>query len=394
MNSAPAPDPAASSPVVSGKPMIFLLIRALTIGGAERQVVQLANALAERGNPVGVVTLYDKGPLEQAIDGRSVRRFSLAKNGRWDIVLPLARLVRLLRRERPAILYAFLPGQTVLAGLIRPVLKPLRLVFALRGSFDYRETDWLQRLAYTLESRFARNVDLIIANSEAGRTAALRRGMPADRVIVIGNLIDTTRFAPNPTARRRQRATWGVADQAKLIGMAARLDPMKGHETFLAAAALLLSHRPESRFVLIGGGPDDYRRRLMSRAQALGLEAALVWAGECRDMPAAYNALDVATLAPDAGEGFPNAVAEAMACGVPVAATDSGDAARLIGATGIIVPPREPARLAAAWTALLDSDRAALGHSARQRILSEFDTGRALDDNLRALMSLIDSPLP
>ena len=374
--------------------MIFLLIRALSVGGAERQVVQLANALAERGNPVGLVTLYDKGPLEQAIDGRGVRRFSLAKGGRWDLVLPLFRLVRLLRRERPAILYAFLPGQTALAGLIRPILPPFRLVFALRGSFDYDETDWLQRLVYALESRFARRADLIIANSQAGRTAALRRFMPADRVIVIDNLIDTARFAPDPVARQRQRTAWGVADRAPLIGMAARLDPMKGHETFLAAAARLRQVRPEARFVLIGAGPEEYRHRLLSRAQALGLESALVWAGECRDMPAAYNALDVATLSSDAGEGFPNAVAEAMACGVPVAATDSGDAARLIGDTGLVVPPRDPARLAAAWAALLEADRAALGLAARQRILREFDMERTLDDNLRALMGLLDSPLP
>jgi len=373
--------------------MVFLLIRALSVGGAERQVVQLANALAQQGIPVSIATLYDNGPLEQAIDTRRVRRFSLGKHSRWDMVRPLFRLVRLLRRERPAILYAFLPGQTALASLLHPLLPPHRLVFGLRSSLDYRQADWLQRLVYALETRLARHAALIIANSEAGRQAALRRGMPSDRLVVIGNLVDTEAFAPDPASRTRQRAAWGVAEAAPLIGMVARLDPMKDHETFLEAAALVLRHDPSARFVLIGDGPAPYASRLAATAETLGLGAALVWAGDCRDMRATYNALDLAVLSSREGEGFPNAVAEAMACGVPVAATDIGDTARLIGLTGRVVPPGEPALLANAVIALLGADRVRLGAAARLRILSEFDTRRALDHNLRALMALVDSPL-
>jgi glycosyltransferase involved in cell wall biosynthesis len=377
----------------AGKPMVLLLIRALSVGGAERQVVQLANALAQQGIPVSIVTLYENGPLEQAIDGRRVRRFSLGKRGRWDMLRPLIRLVRLLRRERPAILYAFLPAQTALAGLLHPFLPPHRLVFGLRSSLDYRQTDWLQRLVYALETRLARHAALIIANSEAGRQAALRRGMPADRVVVIGNLIDTVAFAPDPAGRARQRAAWGIAETAPLIGMAARLDPMKGHGTFLEAASLVLRHQPACRFVLIGSGPEPYAACLAATADRLGLGKALVWAGECQDMRAAYNALDLAVLSSLEGEGFPNAVAEAMACGVSVAATDVGDTARVIGTTGLVVPPGDPAGLAAACIKLLGAERMRLGLAARQRILSEFDTGQALDHNLRALMALVDSPL-
>src|ERR1700735_177248 len=105
----------------AGKPMVFLLIRALSVGGAERQVVQLANALGSRGISVSIVTLYDNGPLEQAIDRQHVGHLSLGKRGRWDMVWPVFRLIRLLRRERPAVLYAFLPAQTALAGLLYPL---------------------------------------------------------------------------------------------------------------------------------------------------------------------------------------------------------------------------------------------------------------------------------
>jgi glycosyltransferase involved in cell wall biosynthesis len=304
------------------------------------------------------------------------------------MLLPALRLLRLLRRERPAILYAFLPAQTTLAALLQPLLPTCRLVFGLRSSFDYREADWLQRLVFRLETGLARRAQLIIANSEAGRQAALARGMPADRLIMIGNLIDTARFRPDAEQRRRQRDAWGIAAESPLIGMAARLDPIKGHGTFLAAARRLRQCRPDARFVLVGSGNAWYRRHLEALAAKLGLAEALIWAGASHHMPAVYNAMDIATLVSDAGEGFPNAIAEAMATGVPVVATDTGDAAMLIGPTGLVIPPRDPAALAQAWAALLESDRGQLGRSARQRISAEFDSGRVLDDNVKHLTAL------
>lgn len=375
---------------IQGRPRILLLIRALSVGGAERQVVALANALAAEGFPIGLATLYDEGPLDRILDQARVRRHRLGKTGRWSLVLPVWRLLRLLRRERPEILYAFLPAQTALAALLQPFVPGMQLVFALRSSLDYRRTDWLQRLAYALEARLARRARLVIANSEAGRQAALARGIPADRVIVIVNLIDTEAFAPDEAARARQRAAWAIGPDTKLIGMAARLDPMKGHATFLAAAALLYLQRPETRFVLIGGGPAAYADTLRAEGFRLGLP--LIWAGEVRDMRAAYNALDIATLCSDEGEGFPNTIAEAMACGVPVAATATGDTARLVGPGGLVVPPCDPVALAAAWTQLLDGDRASLGRLARSHILGAFDRREVLAHNVRVLASLVQPP--
>jgi glycosyltransferase involved in cell wall biosynthesis len=132
-----------------------------------------------------------------------------------------------------------------------------------------------------------------------------------------------------------------------VYGIVARLDPMKDHPTFLEAAARVASAQDAARFVAIGSGPAAYAARLERHPAAKRLGGRLVWAGDVDDMAAAYNALDALVLS-STGEGFPNAVAEAMACGVPCAVTDAGDAARIVAGTGRVVPTADPDALAAA----------------------------------------------
>src|SRR6266545_3370280 len=115
------------------------------------------------------------------------------------------------------------------------------------------------------------------------------------------------------------------------------------------------------------------------------------WAGAREDMRAVYNAMDAGCCS-SYGEGFPNAVAEAMSCGVPCVATDVGDLALLVGATGVIVPPFDPAALAAGMGGLLDrleADADDCRRSARERIVSEFGAERLSERTSAALRSLV-----
>ena len=133
------------------------------------------------------------------------------------------------------------------------------------------------------------------------------------------------------------RLEWGIAECEKLIGQVGRLDPMKDHSTFLKAAALLAHERKDVRFVCVGEGPTGYRDELYSLAKTLGLASRLIWAGSRRDMPAVYNAFDVAVSSSRWGEGLPNVIAEAMACGVPCVVTDVGDSAFVVDKLGVVV---------------------------------------------------------
>ena len=221
----------------------------------------------------------------------------------------------------------------------------------------------------------ARFADRIIANSRAGRDWVVSQGFPADRLNVIPNGIDTLRFRPCAEERARVRAEWNIAPEELLIGLAARIDPIKDHVNFLQAASQAAAHNPRLRFVCVGETPNaSYAERLRAESRALGLENRLIWSPPRNDMPAVYNALDLLTLT-SYGEGFPNVIGEAMASEIPCVVTDAGDSAWVVGETGLVVPCRDPAKLALGFETLLarsDAERKAMGQAARQRIASLF----------------------
>lgn len=329
---------------------VLFFVRALTVGGSERQVAVLARGLAERGHDVAIAVLYAGGALETLLHGSTVRILSIEKSGRWHTVAPLTRLVRLFAAEAPDVVYAFLPMQTTLACLLLPPFLGTRLVIGIRaGMMDTSKYDRLQAFIYRTEAWLSRRADLVIANAATVVTDAVARGLPEDRITIVPNGIDTDNMVPDKIAGRAMRHATGIDDQAFVIGLTARLDPMKDHPTFLAAAAEFARDNPDARFVCVGDGPADYRDKLIALGQSLGLSERIVWAGELSDMRSVYNSFDVATLSSNFGEGFPNVVAEAMSCGVPVAATDVGDVRTIIGAHGEVVPRQRPDQLSKAW---------------------------------------------
>lgn len=369
------------------EPILFLA-RSLDRGGAERQLVVLANGLARRGHAVAVAVFFGGGAYESELAGTGVRVIHLGKKDRWDILPFLYRLVRLLRKERPAVLHSYLGVPNILVAALKPLLSGTRIVWGVRASnMDLARYDWLSRLAYVLERRLARFAHCIIANSRAGKHHAIANGFPADRIVVIPNGIDTDCFRPNPEGRRRVRAEWGLGDHEILVGLIGRLDPMKDHPVFLEAASNIARVRRDVRFVCVGGGPADYAEALKQHAATLGLTNQLIWVGARDDMPAVYSALDIASSS-SYGEGFSNTIAEAMACGVPCVVTDVGDSALIVGDAGSVVPPGDYNALAAAIGRLIDrphEERLELGEVCRARVVSKFGIDRLIQRTEEAL---------
>ena len=351
---------------------VLFLIRSLHLGGAERQLTLLALAMHAAGHRVRVATFYDGGPFESDLHQAGVPVLSLHKSGRWDVLPFFWRLVRLLRQENPKIVHGYLPMSNVLLWLARYFAPACKLVWGVRVSdFDPGQYGWMGRLEGRLETWLARFPDLIICNSWKGLSLVRQRGFPESRTACVPNGIDTERFRPDPSAGARMRAQWGIAAEGLVLGLVGRLDPVKNHPGFIAAAAHLAAEFADLHFVCVGPGPDAYRQRLQALSEAAGLSGRMTFPGGCRDMPAAYNALDVFVSA-SLSEGSPNVLGEAMACGVRAITTDVGDAAWLMADYGEVVPPGdEEALYLAMRQAYLQ--RGLPARDPRERIIQVFD---------------------
>lgn len=368
---------------------ITFLIRSLDYGGAEWQLVVLAKGLHGRGHNVVVLVFYANGTLEKELYDAGVTVRVLDKKGRWDVAGFLWRLFRVVAQDKPDIIHGYLGIPNILTVLLKPIFPGIRMVWGVRASnMDLKRYDWLSRLSYRLECMLSRFADLIITNSHAGFDYAAKNGFPKSKMLVIPNGIDTDRFRPDPSAGRLLRMEWGIADDEKLIGLVGRLDPMKDHSTFLRAAALLRNERKDVRFVCVGDGASGYREKLQALGRELGLEDCLIWAGARGDMLAVYNALDIASSS-SYGEGFPNVIGEAMACGVPCVVTDIGDSAHIVGDAGIVVPPKDPAALAAGLKLALCRWSTRESFPGRERIVSFFSVRLLVQTTEKVLSRLL-----
>ncbi len=371
---------------------ILFLVRSLDVGGAEGQVVSLAIGLRQRGHATAVAVCYAGGPLERELRDAAVPVLPLEKRSRRDTTGFFGRLVRVARRERPDVLHGYLDLPNLLTVVLKPLLPQTKMVWGIRASnMDLSCYDWLTRLSFQLQRAASRFADLIIVNSAAGRDYHVARGFPAERMVVIPNGVDGVRFRPDPEAGRPVRGEWGVGDRQALIGLVARLDPVKGHPTFLRAAALLARERDDVRFVCVGSGPQPYRQALEATGRELGLSGRLIWSGPRSDMPGVYNALDIACSS-SSSEGFPNVVVEAMASGVPCVVTAVGDSAWIVGDAGLVVPAGDPHALAQGWRTMLSrprEDRAALGVRARERVLAHFSRETLVEQTFEVLARLV-----
>ena len=373
---------------------IVLLLRCLDYGGAERQAVNLALGLQERGWPVAVLVFYAGGPLQAPLERGGVPVYGLDKRGRWDLGGFMLNLLRRLRRLRPRVLHTYLDVPNALGAAIKPLLPGIKLVWGVRASnMDLARYDRLSRLAFTLARRLSPAADLIIANSRAGRDYHLARGYRPGRFLVIPNGVDTSRFRPRPRAGRDLRRQWGVEPKQRLLGLVGRLDPMKDHVTFLRAAAELARHHHDLHLVCVGPAPPERLRPLQELARELGLAERLTWAGPRDDMPAVYSALDLLVSSSAFGEGFSNAVSEAMACATPAVVTDVGDSALIVGHPALVAPPgrwRALARRCRTVLELSSSEYRRLCFHMRKHILENFTTQHLLERSHQALTQLLE----
>ena len=351
------------------------VITGLQRGGAETMLAKLLSQMDSTGFENHVITLLSGGSLRHEVEPHCRSLTSLGINSPVQAPQSIFALWRRMRALKPDIVQTWLYHGDLIGGLAAR-LCGIPFIWNIRCSnMDMRQYSFASRSVLAVLPHLSRLPATVVTNSRAGQLAHEALGYRPKRWVLIPNGFDTNRFRPDPAAATVVREELGLAPDAFVVGMAARLDPQKDHETFLRAAALHAEHHPQTRFVLIGQGLDAVSNTVAASVHAKELQGSVLLLRERADIARVLQAFDVATLSSAFGEGFPNFIGEAMSCGIPCVATDVGDSADIVDETGRVVPPADPVALAAAWTALADagpSARRALGEAARERIIERY----------------------
>jgi len=297
----------------------------------------------------------------------------------------LAPLRTALRRFAPHVLHTILwsgnsYGRLAALGLAIPVV-----IAAERVVMPHRA--W----QVVVERALDRVTDAYLVNCEAVAAWKVERERVArEKIEVIPNGIDLGRLPPFSLDRRAARLAAGLQRDRRLVAGVGRLDAQKDFPTFLRAAAMIAAEFPDVDFLVVGDGEE--RAALEALARRLGLGARVGFSGLRHDVPRLLAAADVLALT-SIYEGFPNVVLEAMATGAVAVATNVGGCRELVtsGETGLLVPPRAPAAVAAAVGRVLRDSTLArrLATTARQRVEGAFSVDvmarRTMDAYLRRL---------
>lgn len=355
------------------------LISSLDVGGAEVSLLRLLSRMNGRRFENRVVSLIPAGSVGERIRDLGVTVDSLEMRRGRPSAGVLLRLVRMLRHERPDVLQTWLYHADLLGLLAASLAARPPVVWNIRSwkrtSSRHRR---LSRLVIRMCARLSAWPRAVVVNSEAGRSFHAAIGYHPRQWVVIPNGVDVEEFRPDPASRAGVRRELGLPSDALLVTMVARFHPVKDHRTFLQAAGILSRENAEARFLLAGEEITEGNEVLARLVQQEGLAGRVQLLGRRDDVPRLWAASDFAVLS-SVSEGFPNVVAEAMACAVPCVVTDVGDARRIVGETGLVVPPGSPEALAAAMREM--SARGAtrlreLGGLARERISREYGLSR------------------
>lgn len=360
----------------SARIRVVHVITGLHVGGAERMLWKLL-AYADRSRfDLYVLCLQGDGRIGEDIRELGIPVTCLGIQAPAGAFKAFSKLRRYLREVSPDIIQGWMYHGNLAAWFGRLLTgSKAPLVWGVRQSlYDLSREKKSTSRVIRFCARISNAATAILYNSEVARGQHEGIGYASRYGEVIPNGFDTETFCPDETARSALRRELNLAESARIVGMVARFDPLKGHANFLAAAELLRDGHADAHFVLVGRGVDLANPVFASAAKSASLPGRLHLLGERRDIPSLTAGFDVA-VTPSDSEGFANAVGEAMSCGIPCVVTDVGDLARVVANCGRVVPPGDANALAQAIAELLqmpDQARQKLGLLARGRVMDEF----------------------
>ena len=350
------------------KPLrVLFLLTSMPVGGAETLLVNLVRRLDRRRFAPEIVCLKEPGPLGEVLASEMpVHSHLLAC--KYDLRI-LPRLMKLMRRPQADAVVTVGAGDKMFWGRIAAHLAGAPVVASALHSTGWPDgVGRLNRLLTGWTDAF-----IGVADAHADHLVQNER-FPAGKVNTIYNGVDCDRFKPQDASIIRREL--GIAADAPVVGILAALRPEKNHELFLAGAKEIRQAVPAAQFIVVGDGPK--RAELAQLASELGLADAVHFVGSRSDVPTLLAACDIVALTSH-NEASPVSILEALACGVPVVASNVGSVRETVvdGETGRLFPAGDLAAFVSATVELLKSpaERQRLGAEGRRRVEAHWSLG-------------------
>lgn len=369
-----------------GEPIrVLFVVDSLNVGGTESQVAQVASRLHGDQYRLTLACLHATGPLLAVVQNAGIPVVEFSPKGSL-ISLSGAqqylRLRRFIRRERFHVVHAHDLWSNLLAV---PAAYLARAPVIISSRRDLGHLPWYTPTRIRVLRWIQGLSDVVIANSDGVRNFVVaKHGLPAARVRVLHNAVDYQRFASAHGDRAKLFATLD-AQQILVAVLANMRTPVKGHAELVAAAREVCGEFAMVKFLLIGEG--GLQPAIDQQIRERGLEKHFMFLGHRDDVAEVLRCCDFSVF-PSKAEGFPNAVLESMAAGLPVVATQIESIREIIrdGEHGLLVPPGDAGALAQAILRLLRSRELARGlaRAGQERVAREFSYDRLLS-GLRSL---------
>lgn len=360
---------------------VLHVITALNVGGAETMLAKLVEheQTVRCGVRSTVLSLMPPGPAGERIRAAGVPLDHCGIRSAAALPAALPRLSRAIRDCNPDLIVGWMYHAQLAAWLGAKLhRRRLPVLWNVRHSLhDIAFEKPATRAIIRAGAMLSRHPRAIIYNAAVSATQYEAIGYASDRTVVIPNGFDCDHFAPVEGARERLGGELGVDPNALLVGMAARNHPMKDPATLVDAVRLARDTGVDVHLLILGEGMTNPDRRLLSALEGLPPNRVTLREHHA-DMAALLPGLDVLALPSAWGEGFPNILGEAMACGVPSIATDVGDSADIIGDPSRIIDPGDAGALSEALirVAVMGRDqRRWIGRQSRERVIERFSLG-------------------
>jgi glycosyltransferase involved in cell wall biosynthesis len=372
---------------------VLLVVDDLGYGGAERQVIELANNLDPLRFEVHVCTLSNYLPLRNQLKDSESKLNVLSMKHRFDFMV-VFRLVNLLRKLKVDIVHGFLFRAEIVSRLAGR-MAGTKCVIGSERNANRIEVGKKLYFTYKLTQPF---VDLIIANSQAGMSSHSKiYKYPPEKYRIVHNGVDTDRFQPAETKSIRNEL--GIPDDCSVVGAFANYKKQKNHPMLFEAFRQVLATKPRTRLLLVGeqttdsrGKLDDYIIQLNKIIDDLDIRKECIFMGHQDNTERLFSACDLTVLS-SFHEGTPNVLLESMACGVPVIATNVCDNSYIVkdGEVGYLVEVGDEMVMANRIISLLNDEttRKEMGFKARKWVLEEFSTKRLAEKTASVYMELL-----